>query len=92
MRKGILLDDNDDLAVHNGTLVIGESDKQNIDLITESCKGEFKEYPVLGCGLVNYLKTTGQEKDMIREVTVQLALDGYNATVTYNNDNLEINY
>jgi hypothetical protein len=100
MRKSILLTEDNDLQIspvrENGLivsgLVIDESDRQSIDLIVEAAKGEFKEFPYLGCSLINYLKSVGREREMIREVTVQLELDGYNPTVTYNNGNLGIDY
>lgn len=59
--KGILLDGNDGLAVRvardtsgkiTGGLVVGESKMQDAYLVLKSCRGDFKEDPVLGAGLL----------------------------------------
>lgn len=104
-RQGILLstDDTDynDLLVDvvkdlNGLitsgLVIGESDNQNADIIIQSKKGEIKEYPVLGAHLVRFVNSTNRDREMIREITVNLNVDGYKPTITIATDGtLKIN-
>lgn len=98
-RKGILLDEKNDLLTQPGRdengliisgVVIGDSDLQNMELIVKSAKGEFKEYPVLGVSPEEYIKSVGREKELIREVTVQLEMDGYNPKVAFENGNLKI--
>lgn len=103
MRKGILL--STDEATYNDVVievvkdahgmilsgvVIGETDSQNVDIIVGAAKGEIKEYLYLGVGLVRFIKSVGREREMIREVNVQLQLDGYKPTVTFNNGKLTI--
>jgi len=65
----ILLDESGDLAVKNGDLVIGESTNQHQRLLLKACKGEFKQTPLVGVGLINYLKdeNPGQMKTEIRK-------------------------
>jgi len=79
-RKGILIGENGDLLIENGSLVLGESDAQHVDAIISACKGEFKELPALGVGIVSYLKKQNASLESIkREITVNLKADGYKA-------------
>ncbi len=51
----ILTDDNGDLLIQNGDIVIGESDNQHqVDIILSN-KGEYKEFPEIGVGIVQML-------------------------------------
>lgn len=69
---GILLDtETNDLKVKNGHLQIGGTLYQNLAIITEAHQGEFKQFPVLGVGLDQYLGEEGTDnaalKHSIRE-------------------------
>lgn len=77
MAKDILLDDTGDLKIENGDFVIGESDLQNVELIVESFKGEFKEFPNIGFGLLKYLKSDISETEFKRDLKVELEKDNY---------------
>ena len=60
---GILLDpETNDLKVRGGHLQIGGTLYQNLAVITEAHPGEFKQYPVLGVGLDQYLGENGTDK------------------------------
>ncbi|GAB6121658.1 hypothetical protein [Dysgonomonas termitidis] len=74
-------------------LTPGDTDYQNIRLLMLSDKGDFKEQPVLGVGAEKYLKSTGRENDLRREIAVQLDATGYgSADVTVAADGIiEIN-
>ena len=77
-RVGLLLGDDEDLMVQDGELVVGPSDSQNVDIIIAANKGEFKEYPALGVGLINFLKKQNTTADALkREITVNLLVDSY---------------
>jgi len=77
-RIGLLLGDDGDLLIENGGLVVGPSDSQNVDIIIAANKGEFKERPALGVGLINFLKKQNTTADALkREVTVNLQADSY---------------
>ncbi|MBR4137840.1 MAG: hypothetical protein IKU05_05455 [Bacteroidales bacterium] len=92
MRKDLTLDtETGDLVFTNGDLAIGDSDEQNALLILDAEKGEYKEYPQVGVGLRKYLKSTGREREIRREIAVQLGLDGYdNANIETDNGTIKI--
>ncbi len=70
-----------DLYIENGLLSIGNTREQNAQLILSAEKGEFKEYPTLGVGLHKYINSVGRDQEMIREIKVQLSLDGMSDAV-----------
>lgn len=51
------LDNNKDLTFKNGDFNVDDTDQQNIELILLSHKGSFKEFPILGVGITDYLKS-----------------------------------
>lgn len=51
----ILLDSNGDLSFKNGDLEIGYSDNQHQEHILIVNKGEFREFPELGVGIIQML-------------------------------------
>ncbi|MDR3326904.1 MAG: hypothetical protein LBT04_02030 [Prevotellaceae bacterium] len=53
--KGILLDETGDLLIHNGSLVIGNTDGQSAEMILRAYPGEFKEDPQLGSWIISQL-------------------------------------
>lgn len=78
MRKDILLDETGDLKCHNGDFDIGQSDQQHIEHILEAQKGEYKEFPLVGFGIINYLKKSERiQSDFKRDLKIQLEHDGY---------------
>jgi hypothetical protein len=91
--KGILLDiRTGDLKINvirdsqgkitNG-LVVGNSDYQNVNLIIQSQKGEFKEVPTLGFGIDNYLNSPDTIKQkFVNELEKELESGGYKTKVT----------
>jgi hypothetical protein len=85
--NGILLNDNYDLKIEpvrlaNGLiasgLVVGNIDYQRCRMIIEAQKGEFKEFPTLGFGIDNYLKSVTQQKrqQFATDLTKELKSDG----------------
>lgn len=85
--NGILTDSNYNLKIvpvrlANGLiasgLVVGNIDYQRCRMIIEAQKGEFKEFPTLGFGIDNYLKSVTQQKrqQFITELTKELKSDG----------------
>lgn len=86
MKKGIVIGEDGDLKIQikrdeNGKIISGmvidETDYQNVDFLVIANKGEFKEYPTLGVGVEKFLKSTGKQKELRREIAVQLETDGY---------------
>ncbi len=76
-RKDILVDSNNDLLIENGDFVIDSSDIQHVDHIITAQKGEYKETPQLGFGVINYLKSNTTKTKFKRNLRVQLNFDGY---------------
>ena len=73
---GILLDPaTGDLLIAARTLVIGNATLQNQFIILNANKGEFKEWPLLGVGMMDMVNDddiTGWK----REIILQLEADG----------------
>ena len=69
-----------DLEIKNGDFSIGDTDQQNIELILLSHKGAFKEYPILGAGITDYLKSPEiiSRLRLENEINNQLEYDNFN--------------
>jgi len=74
----ILLDENFDIKVENGDFVVGDATLQNQQLILISQKGEFKENPLVGVGIRNYLLDDATIHEMHQDIQKQFAADGMN--------------
>ena len=58
-------------------LVIGDDEiLQRGELIILSNQGEWKEFPLVGCDLVQMMKSKGKESEIKRKVRLQLISDG----------------
>lgn len=91
MAKDILLDENGDLKIENGDLVIGDSSQQEIEQLVTGFKGEFKEFPIMGVGISKFLKTRGALTAAVKEIKIQLKSDGFNVnTVKIQDQNIFI--
>ena len=81
MRSDILLDNEHAPQIANGDFVCGASDDQHVELLLMATPGQFKENPLVGIGLQNYInKPTTTSIQMKRNITVGLAADGYKVT------------
>ena len=74
--KAILLDDEGDLLVSNGGIVIGDTEMQETAIIVGMNQGEQKFVPVLGPNLIQLLKTRSSKFYIEQRVRVHLAKDG----------------
>ncbi|RWW91867.1 hypothetical protein [Flavobacterium cerinum] len=92
MNLDILLDDDFNPLIQNGDFVIGQSDQQHVNCIFLAHPGEYKQFPLVGFGASRYLKsTTASKEKFIRDLTIQLELDGYvNPEISNDLDNLII--
>ncbi|MGR3790667.1 hypothetical protein ACUXZJ_07125 [Flavobacterium sp. TN-1] len=91
MNKDFELDQDGDLFFINGDFSLAPSDQRHVEHILESVKGEFKQHPTLGFGIVNYLKTNVSEAEFIRDLKVQLEQDNYkNCKIDLINGQLKI--
>ncbi|MDZ4147878.1 MAG: hypothetical protein U1C58_06310 [Flavobacteriaceae bacterium] len=75
MRQDILIEDGD--LMMNGDFVIGQSDQQHVGDIFIAQPGEYKEWPVVGFGAVNYVKGLKRVDEFKRDLKLQLQFDGY---------------
>lgn len=77
MRLDYLRDENGELLIVDGDYVIGPSDQQHVIDILESQQFEYKEFPLIGFGAINYIKRIVNEDEFKRDLKIQLAYDGY---------------
>ncbi|MBS7334263.1 MAG: hypothetical protein KIG88_11770 [Weeksellaceae bacterium] len=80
--KDIIRDQEQDVKIERGDFVIDESDQQHIEDIFIAQKGEFKEFPLVGFGAINYIKTQTTDDEFKRDLKIQLEYDNYiNSTI-----------
>jgi hypothetical protein len=73
MRRGILLDDDNDLKIEGGTMKIGERKMQDAFMVLSMNQGDLKEDPLAGVNLVRMIR--GREnKEKIRK-TIEIGLE-----------------
>lgn len=84
---GILIDDNGNLQVENGSLKTGNINYQRARLVIEMHKGEDKASPAKGFGISNYLKSTNKQNLFKTNIIKELKAEGLNPEITYKNDN-----
>ena len=77
MVEDILLDNTGDLQFKNGDFDIGLSDEQHVILIVNTMPGSFKQFPLLGVGIIQYSASSGQSATLRRSINIQLNSDGY---------------
>ena len=88
----LLLDENLDLACVNGDFVFGESSKQHQELLLIAQKGEFKEFPLVGVGISDFLNEDADTSELIQIISKEFSVDGMNVTdVIINGDQIKIN-
>jgi hypothetical protein len=73
--KDILVDETGDLVFENGDLKVGYSDNQHQHHILLANKGEYKEYPEIGVGIVQILGDDDYDEVLI-EAKKNLEYDG----------------
>jgi hypothetical protein len=66
-----------DFVNANNDIEYYESDADHIQDTIESNQGAYKENPLDGVGVDNYLNSSGQEQILSREIIVQLKSDLY---------------
>ena len=71
----LLFDDDLDLQIAGGDLVVGESTAQHQKTLILADKGEFKEVPMRGVGAHRFLEDHSPD-NLAREIRVEFAADG----------------
>ncbi|MDK2909641.1 MAG: hypothetical protein PWR20_1208 [Bacteroidales bacterium] len=77
--KDFILDNSNDLATSEGDFLIDVPDLQNVSLLLSTTKGDWKESPAIGIGLIRYLDSpfsASQRLKMLRDISLQIELDG----------------
>lgn len=78
MVKDIILDDDNDLVINAlGDFDVKDSDQQHVVLLINTYLGQWKQFPFLGVGIIQYLNSSGQQQVLKRAITVQMIADGY---------------
>ena len=75
MAKDILLDADNDLIFQNGDFKIGESEEQEIKMILQAVKNDYKQYPELGVDLIKFIGSSGSNLKLKKEIKVNLRID-----------------
>jgi hypothetical protein len=76
--KDFILTDDLDLEIRDGDFYISESDQDHIIVILQSGLGSFKEYPLVGVGIEQYLASPYSSGTIYTYMKQQLETDGYN--------------
>lgn len=88
MVKDIILADDNDLIINStGDFDVKESDQQHVILLINTFLGQWKQDPLVGVGIINYLASSGQQQTLRREITVQMIADGYDVKEIILKDN-----
>jgi len=72
----ILIDENNDLAISAGDLSVGESTLQHQNDLLLSVKGEWKQNPDVGVGLINYLNDDYNPDELKQSIQSEFEKDG----------------
>ena len=70
-----LVGETGDLWIENGDFVLEKSDQVHIDHILISSKGQWRENPVIGVGLIQFLNSEISTTDFKKKVRLQLEFD-----------------
>jgi hypothetical protein len=88
--KDILFTDDNQYLVEKGDFATGESDGQHQKDIVYESPGAYKQYPVVGVGIINYLNAAGVQLILKKNIRIQLEGDGYRVNlVVFEGDGIE---
>lgn len=77
-RYDIGVDDNNEIIFDNtGDIVFNESDESHVKDTINASPGWWKEYPMDGVGIMNYLGSSGRQQLLARKAQIELNSDGY---------------
>lgn len=77
MRQDIALSDAQDLTFANGDFAVAQSDDRHVYDLVSSAKGEYKQQPLVGANLTQFLKSGAREELASVAMYRQLQADGY---------------
>lgn len=88
---GILLDEDRDIKISNGTIVLGDNTMDMIENIIDSNKGEWKENVFLGVGIKKMIAQSGNDRSIANEIVENLKRGGIDYTsVSVKNGKIDI--
>ena len=94
MARDLLVNDFGDLDIINGDFNVGFSDEQHVEHISLSNKGHYKQHPLIGVGIEDYLNSPFSlitKQKLEREISIQLKSDkAKDVVVNYNSDKLKV--
>ena len=76
----VMLDDNGDLDLSTGDFRINNNDLGHIESIILSQKGEWKQFPMIGVAMANYLNAPLSSEIRVaieKEIKIQLESDSF---------------
>ena len=80
-RTDFLYDDDGDLLIIDGDFATGLSDEQHVSDILSANKGDYRQFPTVGAGLIRFVKKQDNNlAELKREIQVNLQSDGYKVT------------
>jgi len=65
-----------DLQIKNGDFVVDECTNQNVQILIMAEKGEFKQSPTVGVGIVNYIEEDKSGDELAAEIQSEVENDG----------------
>lgn len=92
----VLLNDDLDLAIDSGDFIADEAEEQHQQLILIASQGSFRESPLTGVNITQYIKTgfTQAQIDALKQkIRLQFQYDGYKQSfITINSfEDIQIN-
>lgn len=83
LAQDILLDLNNDLLINNGDFTIGDSNEQHIDMLLKTNIGDWKQSPLTGIGIENWLLSPVPKSipSLEKKIREQLSFDGFQPSV-----------
>jgi len=94
----LLIDDQNnpfELAFSNGDFAIDTSDEQNVRLNLLSTKGNWKQYPLIGCNVNQYLHQSSARSRARLNIINDLLIDNIevqDVSMEFNNETGEMDY
>lgn len=76
--KDLIIDPTGDLVFINGDIKVDESDTQHVDHIVVADKGQFRQFPLIGVGILRMINGSPNRQELKQQIKLQLESDGYN--------------
>ena len=85
--KDFKLNDEGDIEIRKGDFFLQESDEVHIEHIIKSNKGYFFEFPLLGVGIIEQIKSSTPRQELKQNIRRQLIYDNFSVKkITLSND------